>query len=125
MTADPTARRATMQENLQRQIIQLSDRMDKGFEEIKRILGNVEERIRCLERNDDGYQPLLTARVDVNNKKLDDHEKLIQRHTDLITAINLDIAGLKKTNAILSWLGGIMGSGIIIWLLGQFLGLIQ
>ncbi|KKM08405.1 hypothetical protein SY88_23745 [Clostridiales bacterium PH28_bin88] len=99
--------------------------MDQGFAKLESMMSAVEERLRCLEKNDAGYQPLTTSRVDAAWRRLEEQQATISEHNKMLHAINLEIAGLKRTNVILSWLGGIMGSAVIIWLLGQILGLIK
>jgi len=98
--------------------------MDQGFAKLESMLSAVEERLRCLETNDAGYQPLITSRVDAAWRRLEEQQELISTHNKMLHAINLEIAGLNRTNIILSWLGGIMGTAVIVWLVGKILELI-
>jgi uncharacterized coiled-coil protein SlyX len=113
----PTTRQQTLA-NLQKQIDKLCERIDKGYDRIEALISKVDERVRGLERVEAGDHPLI-------NRTLVDHSKTIERHDDLLKAIMLDISALKHTNKILSWLGGIMGSTVIVWVVGQLLGLIK
>lgn len=102
---------------LQDQINKLGERMDRGFSELKEIMTGVEGRVRGLENREAGCQPMVNSRLDAVWKRVDEHD------ADLKT-MKETIAALKHTNTILSWLGGILGSALLLWLIGQLLGLI-
>ncbi len=103
---------------LQTQIDELGERMDEGFKELKDMFRGFEERVRTVEQREAGCQPLIQSRLDAAWRQIDTNTSSIKMLTETIVA-------LKHTNNILTWLGGIMGSAIIIWILGQILGLIK
>ena len=102
---------------LQRQIDDLGDRMDKNFNEIKAMLQDYEKRIRGLENEQAGCQPLTNARLTAV-------ETLIRSHDNQIQALNQTVEELQSTNKFLAFIGGTAGGALILWLVGQFLGLI-
>jgi chromosome segregation ATPase len=103
---------------LQVQINALGERMDAGFREIKEMLQPLERRVRDIEQREDRSQPLTQSRLDAAWRKIDEHSADLK-------ALNETIVQLKQTNKILSWLGGLLGSAIILWVIGQLLGLIK
>ena len=103
--------------DFQRQIDALGECMDKGFDELKNMLRGYEGRLRIVEGYEAGCQPLIT-------KRILDVEKDVQDHTDDIEALKLTVTGLIHTNKILTWIGGIAGSALVLWIIAQLLGLI-
>lgn len=103
---------------VQAQITALGDRMDRGFSELKEIMGCFETRVRGLEQREAGCQPLLQSRLDAAWREIDAHAAEIKKLNDVIIE-------LRQANRIVTWLGGIVGSAIILWIIGQTLGLIK
>jgi hypothetical protein len=102
----------------QSQITALGDRMEQGFNELKQIMTGVEGRVRGLENREAGCQPIVNARMDAVWKRVDEHDAEIKELRSTITE-------LKQTNKILTWLGGLVGSAFVLWVVGFFLGLIH
>jgi FtsZ-binding cell division protein ZapB len=117
MTPRPTSLAAGQGDALQVQINNLGERMDAGFREVKEAIQAFESRVRAVEQQHAGCQPLLQSRIDAAWRKIDEHD------TD-IKALHQMVTELKQTNRILTWLGGILGSALLIWLISQILGLL-
>jgi hypothetical protein len=47
------------------------------------------------------------------------------RNPRQIKDLRATLAELKQTNKILAWLGGLVGSAFVLWVVGFFLGLIH
>jgi hypothetical protein len=103
---------------LQAQLTQLGETMQAGFNELKALIQNVDQRVRMIETQEAGCQPLVNSRLAAVEGKVADHEKTI---ADLKTTIT----ELKHTNKLLTWIGGIAGSALIIWFISQLTGLIK
>jgi predicted phage-related endonuclease len=103
---------------LQAQITALGERMEQGFTKLEQIMTGVEGRVRGLEQREAGCQPIVTARMDAAWKKIDEHE------VDIKT-LKETISELKHANRILTWIGGLLGSTLIIWFITQVIRLIQ
>lgn len=104
--------------SLQDQIDALGERMESNFSELKVLLRNFEERVRLVETREAGCYPVIQQRMDAAWRTIDQHSADIK-------ALNETIISLKQSNRILTWLGGLLGSTLILWLAGQLLGLIQ
>lgn len=107
--------------SLQRQISALSTRLDQvaaDVSEIKAMLKDVEARVRKLETYEAGSHPLLESRVDAAWRKLDEHDKRLDN-------LNQIVAKLDQSNRLMAWLGGILGSTVLIWLVTQILGVVK
>lgn len=103
--------------SLQKQIMGFSARLEQvayDVAEIKQMLKAVEERVRALENHEAGAHPLMESRIDAAWRKLEEHDKRIESLIQLV-------ARLDHSNRILTWLGGILGSTVLIWLMTQIL----
>ncbi len=62
------------------------------IDDVKKLLANYEERIRCLERAGDSTRPVYENRIASLEKTAEDHEKEIKELTTLINtqAQNID-----------------------------------
>lgn len=96
--------------------------MDAGFAELRvqldKVAQSINVRLGDLERREAGCQPLLQSRIDAAWRKIDDHEKKIEE----LTAI---VVELRQANRILTWLGGVSGSAVVVWVIAQILGLVK
>jgi predicted phage-related endonuclease len=102
---------------LQRKITEFATRMEqvaRDVSEIKQMLHGIEERVRKLETDEAGSRPLMESRIDAAWQKIEEHDLSIKEMKDMV--LKLD-----HSNRLLSWLGGILGSTIIIWLATQIL----
>lgn len=82
------------------------------------MLKSIEDRVRKLENEEAGTHPLIENRINNAWLKLDDHEKRLTDLTDIIRK-------LQHANTIMSWLGGLLGSTIVIWLVTLILQAIK
>ena len=109
---------------LQKLISDLSAQMREGIGEIKVTLKSIDERVRALENNEAGAHPLIDGRIDAAWRKLDEHDKRITTLTDTVIEMKQTDAQLQHTNKLLAWLGGLLGSAVVLWLVGQILSLV-
>jgi len=109
---------------LQKLISDLSAQMREGIGEIKVTLKSIDERVRALENNEAGAHPLIDSRIDAAWRKLDEHDKRITTLTDTVIEMKQTDAQLQHTNRLLAWLGGLLGSAVVLWLVGQILSLV-
>jgi hypothetical protein len=56
----------------------------------------------------------MESRIDAAWRKIEEHENRMKALEDMV-------AKLDHSNRLLSWLGGILGSTVIIWLVTQIL----
>lgn len=115
------AQKIISDENLPHQMAEVVARVDQivnGIDDIKRLLQQLEERVRALEHSDAASHPLMQARLDTAWQRLNDHEKRIIMLTDITTH-------LKHTNRTMLWFASILGSTVIVWLITQILGIIK
>jgi len=102
---------------LQRQIAELNARLEqvaRDVSEIKQMLRAVEERVRALENHEAGAHPLMESRIDAAWRKLEEHDKRIDALTQVVSRLD-------HSNRLMAWLGGILGSTVLIWLVTQIL----
>jgi DNA repair exonuclease SbcCD ATPase subunit len=109
---------------LQKLISDLSAQMREGIGEIKVTLKSIDERVRALENNEAGAHPLIDSRIDAAWRKLDEHDKRITTLTDTVIEMKQTDAQLQHTKKLLAWLGGLLGSAVVLWLVGQILSLV-
>ncbi|GAP10614.1 hypothetical protein BECAL_01787 [Bellilinea caldifistulae] len=107
--------------SLQRQISGLSSRLDQvaaDVAEIKIMLKDIEARVRKLETYEAGSHPLMDNKIDAAWRKLEEHDRRIDNLTNIV-------AKLDQSNRLMAWLGGILGSTVLIWLVTQILGVVR
>lgn len=107
--------------SLQRQIAELTARVNRIAEDvtdIKQMLKDIEERVRSLENHEAGSHPLMESRIDAAWRKLEDHDRRIDNLTQIV-------ARLDHSNKLMAWLGGILGSTVLIWLVTQILQMVK
>jgi predicted RNase H-like nuclease (RuvC/YqgF family) len=107
--------------SLQRQIAEFSAHLDQiavGITEIKQMLNGIEERVRALENREAGSHPLMESRIDAAWRKLDEHDQRIKALEEMIVSLH-------NSNRLMAWLGGILGSTVLIWLITQLLEVIK
>ncbi len=98
--------------------------LKEGIEDIKELLINYEQRLRCLEQSYAGSQPLMLKSIADLKDKTDQHDKDLKALQDLITlqaqSIDKLAASQKSVSRILNWLLGIftvVASAVILMLL--------
>lgn len=105
-------------DSLQAQILALGERMEQGFKRIEEKIDDYEARVRAVENIEAGFQPLVQARLASVERHVGDHEKSMQLTQTAITE-------LKQVVKLLAWIGSIVGSAVILWIIGQVLGLVK
>lgn len=107
--------------SLQRQISEFSGRLDqvaRDVAEIKAMMRAVEERVRALENHEAGSHPLMESRIDAAWRKIEEHDRRVK-------AIEEVVSRLDHSNRLMAWLGGILGSTVLIWLVTQILQVVK
>jgi len=107
--------------SLQRQITEFSTRLDqvaRDVTEIKQMLRAVEERVRTLENHEAGSHPLMESRIDAAWRKIEEHDRRMKSMEDMV--VRLD-----HSNRLMAWLGGILGSTVLVWLATQILQILR
>lgn len=92
--------------------------MDKRFDHLQEQIAGYDLRLRTMETREAGCAPLMNSRVDAAWRK-------IEEHVVELKALSRVVAELQHSNKILTWLGGLMGSALILWLITQLLGMIK
>jgi chromosome segregation ATPase len=106
--------------SLQRQIAEFSARFDqvaRDVTEIKQMLHAMEERVRALETYEAGSHPLMDNRIDTAWQKLKEHDDRIRLLEEMMTK-------LVQSNRVMTWLGAVLASAMLIWLVTQILEMI-
>jgi len=99
------------------QIAALGERMDKGFEKLERILSNIEERVRCLENREAACQPTIDNKIESVERQVAAHDLEIKALRDIVRTVTQQVKWV-------TGIGSLMGSSVILWLVGKLLGLI-
>ena len=93
------------------------ERIETDIAYVKQCVDNSNERVRQIEQSEAGYYPLTTNRVERLESRVDAHGKQIDELTKSVHTIAQSV----KT---LSWALGIVGAGILTWLVSQILAMI-
>ncbi len=93
------------------------ERIENDIAYVKQCVENSNERVRQIEQSEAGYHPLTTNRVERLESRVDAHGKQID---ELAKSVHT-IAQSVKT---LSWALGIVGAGVLTWLVAQIMALI-
>lgn len=105
-------------DSLQKQLDQLTSRVDQGFERLEVLLRGYEERTRQIETHEAACAPLLTSKIDAAWRKIEQHSTEIETLRTILT----DIA---QTNKVLKWLLAIFTAVLSALLIGLVTGQIQ
>ena len=106
---------------IQSQLIELSvrfARMENDIQEIKSTLLASGEKVNSLEKSEAGRYPLI-------ERRLDNLEKRTDKHGNEIDELKKITQSLASTIKILTWVLGIVGAGMLSWLVTQILSLIR
>ncbi len=98
--------------------------MDRGFGEMKEMLTGIDSRVRRLENSEAGCQPLVNARLDAAWRKIEEHSADIEELEKAQKSLLETISELKQANRILTWIGGLLGSAVVLWVVSQLLALV-
>lgn len=100
---------------LQIQIDSLGTRMEKGFDEVKEMLNNTNERLRCVELQAANQTPNFINKIDSAWEKIKSHEEDIKH-------LKKTVDELMQTNKILKWILGVMTVLMTAYLVKLLLG---
>lgn len=109
---------------VQSQINALGERMEAGFKRLEDKINSFEERVRSVEHSEASCQPLLQARLDAAWRQIESNGAKIETMAGVQAQQQQMIGELRHSNKIMTWLGGLVGSGLILWLISQLLQLI-
>ena len=105
---------------IQSQLVELSvrlTRMEKDLQEIKSTLSSSGEKVSSLEKSEAGRYPLIERRLEALEKRTDEHDIEIKE----LVKISQSLANSIK---VLNWVTGIVGAGVVSWIVMQILSLI-
>lgn len=119
------------------QVAQIATLIER-VETVLRKLENVEKRMDASSCDTAEFRAdyerrhaVLDAKVDAAHKRIDEHERNGQSKWAHVDAMKADLQSLrdiiielKQSNRLLSWFSGILGSAVLLWLVGQILGLV-
>lgn len=108
---------------LGKQNVFLANRVEQGFAELKELLRGFDARVRYVENQEASCKPLLENQIVALYKKIDDQDVDIRVLNQAVLEMKLAVVELKRTQTILSWLGGILGSTLLVWIVTQILGI--
>jgi len=98
---------------LKTEIVGLGERIN----DVKKLLVNYEERIRCLERAGDKTTPMFDKRIELLEKIADEHENELKRLAELINTQAKSIENLKNSidtmKTISKWFLGIFTTVLV------------
>lgn len=126
---------------IMQQLAALMGSVSTLVERMESVIGRLtklETMLEASERNRNEFRnqyershATLKAEVDAAHRRIDDHE----RHTaekveefDMaraeLKALTNAVLELRQANKIITWLGGLVGSSFILWVVGRLLGLL-
>ena len=108
--------------SVQTQIDSIGERMDKGFEEIKSLLGRYEERLRGIETREAGCAPIVNSRLDAAWRRLDEHSLQIKSLADDVREISNSALLLTTVS---KWVLGIVTALVISFAVAILTGKIE
>jgi hypothetical protein len=93
--------------------------MDKGFDEIKVLVRSFDERVRGVEMQEAGCQPLLSGRIDAAWRRLGEHDSTFDKHDGRLKDLEAQLGRLMTMYAIFVFIGSALGLSVIalIWAL--------
>jgi len=93
------------------------ERIEKDIVDIKETVTCSDERVRAMEKQEAGRNPLTDNRIEQIEKRLEKHDAQIAELTK-------NVQSLAHTVKLFTWAGGIIVGGLLTWLMAQVLGLI-
>jgi len=92
--------------------------MEKDIQEIKKTLFESDKKIGDMEKSEAGRNPLIERRLEALEKRTDEHDIEIKE----LVKISQSLANSIK---VLNWVTGIVGAGVVSWIVTQVLSLIR
>lgn len=126
---------------IMQQLAQLMGSVSTLVERMESVIGRLtklETMLEQSERNRNEFRnqyershATLKAEVDAAHRRIDDHEKHTEEKVKEfdtaraeLKALTDAVLELRQANKIIAWLGGLVGSALILWLVGRLLGLL-
>lgn len=100
---------------LQRQLNDIGERMEKGFDRLEKLMTGVEVRVREVEKREASCSPMLQGRLDAAWREIDEHKVKIEKLEKAVEA-------LVQTNSILKWLLGVSTTVLVALLIKLIVG---
>jgi len=112
-------------------IIERIDLVLTRISTLERHLDDLERERSRFASDYERRHAMLDAKADSTNQRLTAHEDadkprwlLVDKLTAEVDLLKQQVTELRHANRILSWIASILGSALILWLVGQLLGLI-
>lgn len=132
----PPAKLQPGNDALEAQLTALGATVQQGFQRIEQTLLSLDQRLRGLENREAGCQPLINSRLDAAWKTIDElkAELIVMKNRqaadkanqdEAITAQALTIGRLSHSLAVARWIGGLVGGGVVTYIVTQLMGLIR
>lgn len=114
---------------LQAQLTALGETMQQSLQRVETNIQDINNRLRGLENREAGCQPLINQRLDAAWRTIDEMKTemaaIKKSAGDEKIAMGNRIAKLENSLGMVMWVGGIVGTAIILWLVNNWLGLIR
>lgn len=107
---------------MQKQIDLLREEIQTGFGEIKKMLEEMDKRMREVEKNEAACLPMIKSEIESIHKRLDDHETRLNTKSVQIVDVNNAIAKLMTMYRMVSWVAIGFGGSIIVLIWGLITG---
>lgn len=116
-------------QGLTAQLAALGDFMQQSLQRVEANIADINQRLRGLENREAGCQPLITQRLDAAWRAIDElkaeQSTFKKKHEEEVISLKLRLSKAESRLAQVVGIGSLVGSGIIVWLLNNWLGLIK
>jgi CHASE3 domain sensor protein len=99
---------------LQVQIDSLGEQMKQGFDEIKQMLRDNEERTRAIEQQEAGFRPLVSGRIDAVVDKVAGHEIRLTTKSQQINTLEKQVSKMADMYKGLQRFSIAVGTAIVV-----------
>lgn len=110
---------------LEAQLTALGATVQQGFQRIEQTLLGLDQRLRGLENREAGCQPLINSRLDAAWKAIDELKADLLVLNNKQEADHVEIARLGHSLALAKWVGGVVSTAFISWVIAELVGLIR
>jgi hypothetical protein len=114
---------------LQAQLAALGETMQQSLQRVEINIQDINQRLRGLETREAGCQPLINQRLDAAWRTIDEQKTEIatvkKTAEEERIALAERITKLESRLALVTGVGSLAGTAIILWLLNNWLGLIR